>query len=143
MKKSILLTVVLLFSLTALSQSCAGKWVTIDDETGKKKSIVKLYKEDGKLYGKIVYLFPREGRPDNAKCDLCEDDRKDQPLLGLQIVRDLSWDGSVWEDGTIVDPAKGKIYNCKLWLEEDDKLKLRGYAGPFYRTQTWLRVPED
>ena len=126
------------------AQSCVGTWITIDDETGKKKSKVELYKKDGKLYGKIVYLYPREGREDNPKCTKCTGDRKNQPLIGLQIVRGLEWDGSEWEDGTICDPENGKIYTCSIWLDEEnkDRLHVRGYVGPFFRTQTWIRVKE-
>ncbi|MBU2019543.1 MAG: DUF2147 domain-containing protein, partial [Bacteroidetes bacterium] len=79
----------------AWGQSSLGKWVTIDDKTGKKKSIVELYKENETMYGKITYLYPREGRPPNAVCDKCTDDRKNEPLLGLQIVRNLKWNGMV------------------------------------------------
>lgn len=138
----LLTIIVLLFSLNSMAQSCLGKWVTIDDETNKKKSIVELYKIDGKMYGKITYLFPREGREPNAKCKKCTDDRKDQPLLGLQIVRGLKWNGSAWEDGTIVDPENGKIYTVKMWLEPGNPnyLNVRGYIGPFFRTQKWVRT---
>lgn len=130
------------FTFTMFGQSCVGKWITIDDETGKKKSVVELYKVDGKLYGKIIYLFPREGREENPKCTKCTDDRKDEPLVGLQLVRDLTWDGSEWEGGTIVDPESGKIYTLKMWLSNDnaDVLNVRGYIGPFFRTQTWIRL---
>lgn len=144
MKKAIALLIFVLFAGISFSQTCIGRWVTIDDNTGKKKSVVKLSKdENGKLVGEIMYLFPREGRPDDAKCDKCTDDRKDQPLLGLQIVRGLKWNGSAWEGGTIVDPENGKIYKVKMWLDSDNKdiLKVRGYIGPVYRTQMWLRVP--
>lgn len=129
-------------SLVAFGQSCVGKWVTIDDETNKKKSVVELYKKDGELFGKITYLFPRKGREPNAKCKECEDDRKDQPLIGLQIVRDLKWDGSAWKKGTIVDPEDGKVYTLKMWLDPNNSkfLNVRGYIGPFYRTQKWVRV---
>jgi len=132
----------IVFSFLSFGQTCVGKWVTIDDETNKKKSIVELYKEDGKMYGKIIYLFPREGREPNAKCKECEDDRKDQPLVGLQIVRDLEWNGSSWKNGTIVDPVDGKIYTLKMWIEPGNAnyLNVRGYIGPFYRTQKWVKV---
>lgn len=128
--------------MNMFAQSCIGKWVTIDDESGKKKSIVELYKVDGKLYGKITYLFPREGREDNPKCKKCTDDRKDQPLIGLQIVRGLKWNGSSWENGTIVDPEIGKLYTVKMWLEPGNAnyLNVRGYVGPFYRTQKWVKA---
>ena len=131
-----------MLSMNMFAQSCVGKWVTIDDESGKKKSIVDLYKIDGKLYGKITYLFPREGREDNPKCKKCTDDRKDQPLIGLQIVRGLKWNGSSWENGTIVDPEIGKLYTVKMWLEPGNAnyLNVRGYVGPFYRTQKWVKA---
>ena len=141
---TLLFFVGLKFSVLA-QPSAADKWVTIDDKTGNKKSVVELYKEDGKLYGKIVYLFPREGREPNPKCKECTDDRKDQPLVGLQIVRDLKWNGTSWEGGTIVDPENGKIYTVKMWVsgKNGEMLQVRGYLGPFYRTQTWIRIPKD
>ena len=131
-----------MMSLNSFGQTVTGKWITIDDKTSKKKSIVELTIKDGKLYGEILYLFPREGREPNAKCTECTDDRKDLPLLGLQIVRGLEKDGIEWEDGTIVDPENGKIYTCGMWLDKknSNSLKVRGYVGPIYRTQTWVRV---
>lgn len=140
--KQILFVLALFASMNSFAQTCVGKWITIDDETNKKKSIVELYKVDGKLYGKIIYLFPREGREDNPKCKKCTDDRKDQPLVGLQIVRSLKWDGEEWEGGTIVDPENGKVYTVKMWLEEGNAnlLNVRGYVGPIFRTQKWVRV---
>ncbi len=142
MNKLALLIVGLFVSIMSFSQTCSGKWTTIDDETGKKKSIVELYKVDGKLYGKITYLYPREGREENPKCTKCTDDRKNKPLIGLQIVRNLKWDGEEWYGGTIVDPENGKIYTVKIWLNPDNpnKLNVRGYIGPFFRTQEWIRV---
>jgi uncharacterized protein (DUF2147 family) len=125
-------------------QTCLGKWTTIDDESGKKKSTVELYKYKDQLYGKITYLYPREGREADPVCKKCSDDRKNKPLVGLQIVRNLKWDGEEWEGGTIVDPENGKIYTVKIWLDESDtdKLNVRGYIGPFFRTQTWVRAKE-
>lgn len=144
MKSSFLILTLLFTCSLGFGQTATGKWTTIDDGTGKKKSTVELYKADGKLYGKITYLYPREGREDNPKCTLCTDDRKDKPLVGLQIVRNLNWDGSTWKGGTIVDPENGKTYNVKIWIDKDspDKLNVRGYVGPFFRTQTWERVKE-
>lgn len=140
--KAILVSLLVLFSLNITAQTCVGTWISIDDDTGKKKSKVKLYKYKGQLYGKITYLYPREGRAENAKCTECDDDRSGEPLLGLQIVRNCKWNGSEWKGGTIVDPEDGKVYTVKLWVDPNnaDKLKVRGYIGPFYRTQTWKRV---
>jgi uncharacterized protein (DUF2147 family) len=143
-KLFIVLVGTLISASTSFAQTCSGKWITIDDETGKKKSIVELYKADGKLYGKILYLFPREGREPNPKCTKCTDDRKNKPLVGLQIVRNLKWDGEEWYGGTIVDPENGKVYTVKIWVDPDnpDKLNVRGYIGPFFRTQNWVRTDE-
>jgi uncharacterized protein (DUF2147 family) len=140
--KNLISLLLLFLSLNSFAQTCVGKWVTIDDESNKKKSIVELYKVDGKLYGKITYLFPREGREADPKCTKCTDDRKNKPLVGLQIVRNLTWDGTEWEGGTIVDPENGKIYTVKMWLEPNNAnyLNVRGYIGPFYRTQKWVRT---
>ena len=107
--KIILSSLFIIFSLSLYGQSCVGKWGTVDDKTKKKKSIVELYKKDGKLYGKIIYLFPREGREPDPKCKKCTDDRKNMPLKGLQIVRNLTWNNKEWKGGTIVDPENGKI----------------------------------
>lgn len=118
-----------------------GKWKTIDDETGKEKSIVELYKgSDGKLYGKVIKILNPDRQ--DAKCDLCEDDKKDKPILGMVIIEGMEWDEDEWDDGTILDPNKGTYYDCKLWMEEGepDKLYVRGYIAFLFRTQYWYRV---
>jgi uncharacterized protein (DUF2147 family) len=143
MKKSIFLMIAFFFAMTAVNaQSVLGKWKTIDDETGKAKSIVEIYEQDGKLYGKILQLLNREPGDEDPSCDKCTDDRKDKKIIGMQIIRDMEKDGDKYNDGTIMDPKNGKIYDCKLWVDEDDSkiLKVRGYIAFLYRTQTWHRV---
>ena len=138
--KHLVLVLLLFVSGLVSAQSVLGKWKTIDDETGKPKSIVELYMVDGKVHGKVVKLInPKQKNP---VCDECEDDRKDQPVEGMEIIRGMVKDGDEYEDGTICDPANGKVYDCKLWVDEDDpnKLNVRGYIAFFYRTQEWIRV---
>ena len=126
-------------SASAADQSITGLWKTIDDETGKKKSIVKIYEQDGKYFGKIVKLFLEPDEDQNPTCDECSDDdpRKDQPSLGMVILENLEKVDGKYKNGEILDPGNGKIYKCKLWLE-DGNLRLRGYIFFLYRTQTWL-----
>jgi uncharacterized protein (DUF2147 family) len=124
----------------AFAQSVVGKWKTIDDETGEAKSIVEIYKKDGKIYGKVVDILNPEKR--DGLCEKCKDDRKDKPVLGMQIINGLTQDDEEYSGGKILDPEKGKEYKCKIWLDEDDtdKLYVRGYIAFFYRTQNWYRV---
>jgi len=140
-KKSVL-TFLMVFALGAFlqAQSVIGTWRTIDDETGEAKSQVTLYKEDGKLFGKITKLLQKD--PETTFCEKCKDHRKGQKVQGMIIVSDLKESGKYWKGGKILDPNNGKIYTCKLWLDEKnpDKLNLRGYIGPFYRTQEWIRI---
>ncbi len=137
--KIALLLISVLFMSNAYAQSIVGKWKTIDDETGKEKSIVEIFIKDGKAYGKIIKLFREPNEDKNPICDLCTGHRKDQKVLGMTIITDMVKDDDEWEDGEILDPKNGKIYDCKLWVE-DGKLQVRGYVAFFFRTQTWHRV---
>ncbi len=137
----------LLFSLCFISLSFAegssivGKWKTIDDKTNEPKSIVEIFEKDGKYFGQIKELFIKPGEDPDPTCDKCADDdpRKDQPTKGMIIIKDMIQDGDGYGDGTILDPKNGKIYTCKLWIEEG-KLMVRGYIAFFFRTQTWHKV---
>lgn len=135
-------TFVMLFSLLIVAGAFAqgnvtGKWKTIDDDTGEMKSIVEIKIVDGKLTGTILELAP--GEDPEKLCDKCTDHRKDQKIVGMQIISGLVKDDGKWEgDDGILDPAKGSIYDCEIW-EEDGKLQVRGYLGWFFRTQTWVR----
>lgn len=135
-------TIFLLLSniLFAQHENITGLWKTIDDETGKPKSIVNIYIKDGKLYGDIVKLFRTPTEDQDPICDKCDDDdpRKNKKIIGMTIINDMVFDDGEWEDGEILDPKKGKTYDCKLWVE-NGKLQVRGYIAFFYRTQEWLR----
>lgn len=116
-----------------------GKWKTIDDETGKAKSYVEIFKKsDGKYYGKVVQLLIK---PSDPNCTGCKDDRKGKPILGMEVIRGLSKDGNEFTGGTITDPKNGKTYKCTI-TKDGDKLNVRGYMGISLigRTQTWQKV---
>lgn len=124
------------------SSDVIGVWKTIDDETGKAKSHVELYMKGDQLYGKVTKILnPAKANSICEKCD-DDDDRKNKKVLNMEIIRNMEWDDDEWDDGTILDPNKGSIYDCKLWIEPEtpDLLYLRGYIGFVYRTQTWHRV---
>jgi len=118
--------------------SIVGLWKTIDDESGKEKSVVEIYEKGGRYYGKVVKVFVEPEDEQNPTCDECDDDddRYGQPVIGMEIIRDLKKDGDEFEDGTILDPENGSVYDCKIWIE-DNRLKVRGYIAFLFRTQTW------
>jgi uncharacterized protein (DUF2147 family) len=120
----------------------AGLWKTIDDETKAEKSLVRISEAGGVFSGKIEKVF--DASKQDAKCDKCSDERKDKPVLGMTVLRNLKQnaeDKEVWDGGDILDPNNGKVYKARLKpIEGGKKLQMRGYMGPFFRTQVWVRV---
>lgn len=138
MKHLLSLTVALIvFTCTTALGQVTGKWKTIDDETGKAKSIVEITESNGKYYGTIIQLFRGSDEDQDPVCKVCPGDRKNKKIIGMQIVRDMKKAGSEYKGGTIMDPKTGKVYECKMW-KEGNNLKVRGYLYFLYRTQTWL-----
>lgn len=135
----------MLFVSAPSTQSVVGKWKTIDDETNKPKSIVEIYKKDGKLYGKVLKLFKAPDEDQDPLCTNCEGALHNKKIIGMQIINGLEYDDGEWyADDGILDPNNGKLYDCKLWLdpENPDILQVRGYILFVYRTQTWHRIKE-
>jgi uncharacterized protein (DUF2147 family) len=121
--------------------SPVGKWTTIDDETGKPKSIVEITETNGTLEGKVLQVLASDEGP-HPLCKKCDGARKDQPIEGMTIMWGLKQDGDSWDGGQILDPKKGKIYKVKLSLtDHGQKLDVHGYIGfsLLGRTQTWQR----
>jgi uncharacterized protein (DUF2147 family) len=121
----------------------AGLWKTIDDDSGKEKSLVRLVDNGGVISGQIEKFLDPATQADSV-CDKCSDERKNKPVLGMTFLRNLtlaSNDKGTWEGGDILDPNNGKVYRAKIKpIDGGKKLQVRGYIGPFYRTQVWLRV---
>jgi uncharacterized protein (DUF2147 family) len=139
----------LLFSGTILAANLltpVGLWKTIDDVTGKPRSLVRIQKHDDSYEAVIEKILPIEGIVDQANCINCEGDKKDKPIVGLQIMWDMKADGnSKLSGGQILDPKNGKVYKCSVHLEGDGStLIVRGYLGIsiFGRSQTWTRETE-
>ena len=142
MKKTLITLGLALAAGTAFAQMTpVGTWQTIDDKTNEAKSQIRIADAGGTLSGRIEKLLRKEAKQD-AVCDECTDDRKGKPLIGLEIIRGAKKvEGKdVWEDGKILDPENGKNYTLRLTpIDGGRKLEVRGYLGPFWRTQTWTR----
>lgn len=116
---------------TAFAQSSpVGLWRNVDDKTGEVRAEVRIVETPEGVRGRIERVLAKDAKPD-AVCDKCEDDRRNQPIKGLEIIRGEK----------ILDPENGNEYRLRLTpIDGGSRLQVRGYLGPFYRTQTWVRA---
>ena len=144
MKTTVIAWTLALAACGAWAQSSpAGLWKTIDDNTKKERSLVRISEAGGVYTGRIEKgLDPASDA--SAVCDKCTDDRKGKPLIGMVLIRNIKQnadDKDIFDGGDITDPDNGKVYRLRLKpLDEGRKLEVRGFIGPFYRNQTWQRV---
>jgi uncharacterized protein (DUF2147 family) len=134
-------------NVLAAENTPVGTWKTIDDATGKPKSIVEISDHNGELKGVVKQILnrtpediARDGQ--TALCKECDGERKDQPIEGMTIMWGVKQDGDIWDGGKILDPKNGKVYKVKLkTVDGGSKLDVHGYIGfsLLGRSQTWLR----
>ncbi len=133
------------FGAAAQATSPAGLWRTIDDSSKKDKSLVRIVEANGVYTGKVEKIVDPDS-PKDAVCKDCSDERKDKPILGMTIIRNMKQSGddkTVFEGGDILDPNNGKVYKSKMKLiDGGSKLEVRGFIGISLlgRTQTWVRA---
>jgi uncharacterized protein (DUF2147 family) len=137
------LAATLLLPLAAAAQTAGpvGTWRTFSDRTGQENGQVQIFEQGGLLYGRITGITDPAKR--DATCTKCSDDRKDRPVMGLDIIRGLHRDGDAWDGGTILDPENGSVYRCIVRLKDGgSRLVVRGFIGIslFGRSQTWVRA---
>ena len=120
----------------------AGLWKTIDDKTGKERTVVRIVDNNGLYEGKVEQIFEQPGDDPKHLCRKCEGERKDKPIIGMTFLWGLKREGDQYSGGEILDPKNGKVYRAKMKLiESGRKLEVRGYIGLslFGRSQTWIR----
>jgi uncharacterized protein (DUF2147 family) len=135
-------------SAAAQQPSAEGLWEQIDEKTGKAESWFRVYKKGDVYEGQIVKMFPKPGDDPNKewRCDKCEGEDKNAPVLGMALIKGMKRNGLAYEDGTITDPRDGSVYRALMNLSPDNKtMEMRGYLGIslFGRSQTWKRLPDD
>lgn len=138
----LLLSCASILAYAADASSPVGVWRTIDDKTGKEKSLVRITEVNGEFRGTIEKLFREPHEDQNPHCEKCTGDKKNKPVIGMVIMTGLKHDGEMYSGGEILDPANGKTYKCKTWLEDKGKkLHVRGFIGMALlgRTQVWVR----
>jgi uncharacterized protein (DUF2147 family) len=132
------LFILLFYGLSYGQSNIVGQWITVDDNTGEERSIVEIYKQNNKYFGKVVRLLKEEFR--TKKCDKCKGADYNKPIEGLVIIKNMVLVDGELKKGEILDPESGKFYTCKIWSDSKDKLNVRGYIAFFYRTQTWKKL---
>ncbi len=139
MKKIFYTLLLVIISTSINAQSIFGKWENRDEETNKVDSVIEVYQKEGKAYAKIIEITDKNRQ--DALCDKCSGKRKNNPILGMNILTGLKKDGDEWSGGKILDPKNGKEYKCYIKLDNNNKLKIRGYIGfaAFGRTAYWYR----
>lgn len=143
MKRIAAVVILALSGVHAMAQMTpVGLWRTIDDDGKTEKSQVRITESGGVLTGVIEKIA--DPTKQDAKCDQCTDDRKDKPVLGMTIIRNVRQDAddkTIWTGGEILDPKNGKTYKTRLKPVDGGKtMEMRGYIGFLYRTQVWQRV---
>jgi len=139
MKKFILLTSILFVTIACFTQSITGRWKTNDPFTNKPSSIVEIYFNDGKLYGKLVEVFDQDN-PETAICQDCPGDWKNKPIIGLVVLNGLERDGDKWSGtNAFFSRKKKKSYTGSVWVD-GNKLKIQLKLGPIRVTRGWTRA---
>lgn len=122
-----------------------GLWRTIDDRTGKARSLVKIIEQDGEYNGFVEKgLLPTDKEQD--VCDKCTDERKGQRIIGMKLLTGIRQKGNEFDCGEVLDPDNGETYQCQIKLDASgNKLEVRGYIGipVLGRSQTWLRLEQN
>jgi hypothetical protein len=133
-------------AVQATEPTAAGLWEQSDGRGHVGAWFFIFAQEDGVYYGAMVKMFPKPGQDPNPICTACSGDEKNQPSLGLLMIKGMQRNGRFYQNGTILDPRNGSVYNATLEVTEDgQKLKLRGFVGIplFGSTQVWKRLPDD
>lgn len=156
MRKLVLIAAAGLLGVAACATTLAedlnspiGTWKTVDDKTGRVKSLVKIYEANGKLSGQVIEVYPEPGKDPDPVCDKCTGSLHNHKIKGLVIMWGFEKDGDQWTGGRIFDPQKPgnneDPYKAKLTLSNGGhSLIVRGYLGFSWigRSQTWQRAPE-
>ena len=100
----LLLVLVSATGAKAADPTPVGRWTTFDDKSGKPRSVVRIWEEEGRLKGVVERFISGPGEDPEPRCTKCDGQRKDQPVVGMAVLWGLKPDGKEWSGGQILDP---------------------------------------
>lgn len=144
--KSVLLALLVcaFLSSNAYASRIIGYWDALNEDTGEVTTVVRIEQRGFYFYG-VIDAIKNPDRAD-AICDLCTDDRANQPLQGLEIIRSMISDGDKFNQGSFLDPDTGQVYEAKMQLSSDgSRLTVGGFAGEglFGHSFIWYRSKDQ
>ncbi len=134
----------LALNVNAQAPSPVGLWRTFNEHTGRAEGLVRIEEADGELRGRVVAVFSPPAPSPEPLCKRCPGELENKPVVGMQILHGLRWDGTRYSGGEILDPDNGTVYRCRIRVTAGGRnLEVRGYIGvPLIgRTQVWVREP--
>ena len=122
------------------ANAIVGEWYTEEN-----RARVEIYSCEDSYCGKIVWLKEPKNPDGTNKRDANNpnEDLRSRTIVGTNILTGLQYEGEdEWEEGEIYDPESGKTYSCRLELEDQNTLEVRGFIGLSLlgRSQTWTRA---
>lgn len=120
-----------------------GTWQTVSDRSGKPSGVVKIWEQNGVLYGRVLQIYAQDGNHPNDRCIHCGGADYNKPIKGMIVIWNMRYQDGQWRGGEILDPKTGKIYHCEMDLAQGGmELHVRGYIGfaLLGRTQIWNRM---
>lgn len=135
---SFLLAITCLFA--ANDERVLGKWTT-KDKNGSPESEVIIYKVGDGYNCKVTRLLGKFADFDNPLCKGCPGEYKDQPILGIDVIKGMKYDGEKFT-GKVLSPNMAKIFKMTMEVDpkDSDILIVKGFWGPFSETQRWTRI---
>ena len=123
--------IILVFFLSFLGKALLAQDITQGTWFNEEKDgRVQFYEQNGKLYGKIVWInTPLENGKQKVDKNNPDPKLRTKPLVGLVVLKDFKKDGENWTDGTVYDSQNGKTYSSSIKWAGSKQLNIRGYIG--------------
>ncbi len=143
--KNLTLTILVLLPLSLIGQTDEANLLSNIWLNEKKEAKVQFYKKDGKYYGDVIWLAEKLNDHIQPLRDLKNPNTelRSRPIMNMPLIEDMCYKGDEWCDGTAYNPRSGRYFKCRMWFDDTDILKIRGYWGFLFGTETWTKTTDQ